>query len=145
MKLCFDSIEEVKDFVKGLKSPRTKGGSDDEGQPGTGQAPTPLQPPSGTQFAPPAGGAGFPGPVQGGAFPAVTNGPAPEVLALVQRIAARTTKLIQEGQSADQMLTWFRGQCGPEAAQATLDQIQQVFLPRASVPTLENIVKLTGA
>lgn len=143
MRLSFDSIDEVKDFVKGLKGTRGgKGGSDDEGQPGTGQAPPPLAPPIGGN---PLGAAGFPGAVQGGAFPAVTNGPAPEVLALVQRIAARTTKLIQEGQSADQMLTWFRGQCGPEAAQATLDQIQQVFLPRASVPTLENIVKLTGA
>lgn len=145
MELKFFSIEEVKDFVKGLKNPRS-GKSGDEEAPG--QAPTPLQPPlggagfPGTGFAPPGAGAG----PQGGGFPAAAaTGPAPEVLALVGRINARIDSAIASGQPADGVLTWFRGKCGPEAANATMDQIKQIALPRAPVPLLEDIAKLMNA
>lgn len=152
MRLSFDSIEEVKLFVKGLKGTRTgKGGDDDEGQPAaTGQAPAPLQPPQGGApgfpgaggFAPPAAGAG---PGAGGPFAPSAPALAPEVAALVNRITARIDGAIAAGQAADQVLSWFRGQCGPEAAQATMDQIKTIFLPKAAVPTLEGIAKLMNA
>lgn len=148
MKLCFDSIEEVQDFVKRLKG--TRGGKDkDDGEGTAGQAPAPLTPPQGpapsfnpigTQFAPPVGGAG----PTGGGFP-VAAAIDPQVAALVHRISTRTNDLVKGGQDAVAMLTWFRSQCGPEAANATMEQIQTVFLPRSSVPTLEQLAKLTGA
>lgn len=156
MKLCFDSIDEVREFVKGLKTSRNKNDADEGTQAGAtgGQIATaPIQPPVG-------GGAGFPGAPggfaapgagagpAGGAFPAAgaQTGPAPEVLAMVARITARMDAVLQSGQgTVDTMLPWFRGQCGPEAANATLDQIKQNFLPRLSYPALEGIAKLTGA
>lgn len=152
MRLSFDSIDEVKDFVKNLKN--TRGGKDKEdGEVTSGNAPAPLQPPQGAAaggfpgtggntFAPPAGGAG----PQGGAFPAAdATGPAPEALALVQRINVKVDGAIAGGQPADAVLQWFRGQCGPEAASFTLDQIKTVALPRMPMAGLENIAKLMNA
>lgn len=149
MRLSFDSIDEVKEFVKSLKGTRGgKGGDADEGA-ATGQAPAPLAPPTGQAagfpgagFAPQGAGAGL----AAGAFLATgATGLAPEVLALVTRITTRIDGAIASGQPADQVLAWFRGQCGPEAAGATMDQIKQVFLPKAAMPTLENIAKLMNA
>lgn len=145
MKLCFDSIEEVRDFVRNhLKNPRAgKGDNDGDGAAGqtAGGAPALLQPPgSGQSFNP--GAAAFTPPAGGVAF---NPGPAPEVQAIVQRINTRIDGAIQSGQAPDQVLTWFRNQCGPEAANATLEQIKTVFLPKAAMPTLENIAKLMAA
>lgn len=149
MKLCFDSIEEVKEFVASLKGTRGKKGEADDDMPKvTGQAPAPLQPPA-TQtatfnpggFAPQA----QPAAPAASAFPvAAVTGPAPEVVALVGKITAKLDAAIAAGQPADAALQWFRGQCGPEAAQATMDQIKAVFLPKTPVPGLENIAKLMG-
>lgn len=139
MKLCFDSIEEVKDFVGSLKGTRGKKGDDAEPQ-AANQAPAPLQPPAQQQpaFNPPAQVAGFPG---AGAAP----GTDPAVHALVERIVKRIDGAIASGQPADAVLTWFRGQCGAEAANATMDQIKQSFLPKLAAPALENIAKLMNA
>lgn len=146
VKLSFDSVEEVRNFVKEELKGVRRGGKDDEaagGQPGN-TAPQPLNPPVGGPAT------GFPGPTafapQGGGFPTGAPVLAPEVAALVGRIVTRVDGLITSGQQpADQILNWFRQQCGPEAANATMDQIKQVFLPKASQPTLEDIVKLIGA
>lgn len=147
MKLCFDSIAEVKDFVASLKGTRGKKGENDDGEliPGnpTQQAPAPLQPPAQQQpaaFQPQAAPAftppqGFPG------APAAD----PAAAALVARIVTRIDGAIASGQPADAVLTWFRGQCGAEAANATMDQVKQVFLPKLAMPTLENIAKLMNA
>lgn len=156
MKLEFDSVDEVRDFVKNhLKGARAGKNNDaDEGTqaggtgPVTGGAPAPLQPPGGQAggfpgaagFAPPGAGAG-----PAGGFPAPAAGPSPEVAALVQRINTRIDGAIASGQAADQVLAWFRGQCGPEAANATMDQIKQSALPKLSVPQLEGIAKLMNA
>lgn len=151
MELKFFSIDEVKDFVKQLKGARGGKNDADDG-PQTGQqAPAPLAPPTGqvqgfqpgsTGFAPPVGGAG----PQGGAFPAAgAQAVAPEVQALVNRIVGAIDKAIQSGQPVEGVAQWFRGQCGPEAANFTLDQIKQVALPRAALPVLENIAKLMAA
>jgi hypothetical protein len=137
----FDSEEE---FKARIKNPR--GGKDDAGQ-STQIAPAPLQPPQ-TQpafnpqpaapaaFTPPQG---FPGATAGG--PVVD----PVIAGLVQRIATRIDSALASGQPADSVLTWFRGQCGAEAAAATMDQIKTVFLPKLAVPGLENIAKLMNA
>lgn len=147
MRLSFDSIEEVKEFVTQLKGTRGKKGDGDEAT--TGGAPAPIQPPAGgvagfpgaggATFAPPGGGAAP------GAFPAPGAGPSPEVAAIVQRINVRLDGAIAAGQPAEQATAWLRGQCGPEAANATLDQLKTVFLPKAAMPTLENIAKLMNA
>ena len=142
MKLEFDSIEEVKEFVTKLKG--TRGGKADKDDDAPGSAPTPLAPPisSAPSFAPPAAGAAV---AVAGPFAPAATGPAPEVLALVNRIVVRLDGAIASGQPADQALTWLRGQCGPEAANATMDQVKTVFLPKAPVPVLENIAKLMAA
>ena len=144
MKLCFDSIEEVKLFVGALKGTRGKGKGDegDEGGQTTtaNQAPAPLMPPQGRQqpfqpatFAPPAN-----------PFPQQPTGD-PVVMGLVQRIVAKIDSAIASGQPADAVLNWFRGQCGAEASAATMDQIKTVFLHKLAVPGLENIAKLMNA
>lgn len=148
MRLSFDSIDEVKEFVKGLKGTRGgKGGDADEGQ--TAGTPAPLQPPA-TQpgpfnpaaFAPQGAGVAQ----AAAAFPAAgAIGPAPEVLALVQRISAKIDGAIASGQPAENVLAWFRSQCGPEAAQASMDQIKSVVMPRMAMPALAEIAKLMNA
>lgn len=148
MELKFSSIEEVQEFVKRLKGTRGgKAGADE-----TETAPAPLAPPTTPApasqgfnpggFAPPAAGAApqavaFPAP----AAPAV----APEVQGLVGRIVTKLDGAIASGQPADQVLGWFRSQCGAEAANADLAQIKTVFLPKLTVPALENIAKLMNA
>lgn len=152
MKLEFESIEEVKEFVTKLKGTRggKAGDKDDEAQ--AGAAPAPLAPPiTGATafnpggFAPPVGGAGQPG----GAFPAAGAAVlAPEVQALVNRVVVRIDGAIASGQPADQVLAWFRNECakgGVDATNATMDQIKAVLLSKLSVPSLENIAKLMNA
>lgn len=138
----FDSEEE---FKARIKNPRGgKGGAQDdgEGQPAGTQAPAPLMPPQG-QFNPNPPAAFTPPQTQGG-FPGAPIGD-PVVAGLVQRIVARIDSAIASGQPADAVLNWFRGQCGAEAAGATMDQIKAVFLPKLAVPGLENIAKLMNA
>jgi hypothetical protein len=153
MKLEFDSIEEVKDFVTKLKGTRGGKADKDDGEQTGGTAPEPLKPPTtaatafnpGNGFAPPAGGAG---PGAAGPFAAAATGPAPEVLALVSRINVRIDGAIASGQSADEVLAWFRGElqkAGVDASSATLDQIKSVLLAKAPVPALEGIAKLMNA
>lgn len=163
MKLCFDSIEEVKEFVTQLKGTRGGKGKDkDEGgdeapatnvaQPtAVNQAPQPLQPPAAGEGFPGTGGpapgaAGFTPPGGASPFPAA-SAPVlvPEIAGLVNRISTRIDSAISGGQPAETVLAWFKGQCGPEAANATMDQIKTVFLPKAAQPTLENIAKLMNA
>ncbi len=141
----FDTEEE---FKARIKNPRgARGGADDTEQPAT-QAPAPIQPPQpGPAFNPTPPPAAFT-PPQG--FPGATAtavGPVvdPVVAGLVGRINARIDSAIASGQPADAVLTWFRGQCGAEAAAATMDQIKTVFLPKLAVPGLENIAKLMNA
>lgn len=140
----FDSEAE---FKARIKNPR--GGKDDD-QPETakGQAPTPLMPPQQSQafspapppaaFTPPQGG--FPG--QPAASAPVGD---PVVAGLVHRITMKIDSAIASGQPADAILNWFRGQCGAEAAAATMNQIKTVFLPKLAMPGLENIAKLMNA
>lgn len=157
MKLCFDTVEELRAFVKDdLKAKRgAKGDTADEGVAATGSAPPPLLPvggavqgfnPNATQgFAPPVGGAA----PMGGAFPAAAAPTvAPEILALVQRITTKLDAALAGGQSADQALAWFRGECqkgGIDASNYTLDQVKQNALPKLGQAILEGIAKLMAA
>jgi len=95
----------------------------------------PAAQPAQQQFAPPPGG--FPG----------ANGQMPspsQVHPLVTAILARIDGAIQTGQSMDAIVTWFRQQIGPEAANATLDQIKQVFVPRMPEAQLKQIAQPLG-
>jgi hypothetical protein len=146
MKLCFDSIEEVKTFVAGLKGTRGKkgeGDTDEGGQQPTGQAPAPLMPSQGQPqpFNPAPAPATFQPPA---AFPGAPAAD-PVVAGLVQRIVARIDSLVNAGQPTDAVLGWLRNQCGAEASAATLDQIKTVFLGKLSAVGLEQIAKLIGA
>ena len=145
MKLCFDSIEEVKEFVGSLKGTRGKKGDTEDGAAAAHAVPAPMMPPANPApgaFAPPPAATGFPTvPAPFGA--AVTH--APEVVALVARIGAKLDAALASGQPADAALAWFRQRCGPEAAAATIDQIKMVYLAKLSVANLEETAKLLGA
>lgn len=149
MKLCFDSIEEVKAFVGELKGTRGgKKGQAEADEPTQQQAPTPLQPPGaqqfnpqqqmGQQFTPPAGG--FPG--------ATVAQISPEVDALVKRIVPKIDGAIASGQPMDTVLGWFRSELtknGLDAAASTLDHVKTVHLPKLSVPALTHIAQMMNA
>jgi len=153
MRLEFDSIEEVKDFVTKLKGTRGGKADKDEAEETKAAAPEPLKPPAqtaaafnpGNGFAAPAPGAA---PQAAGPFAAAAPAVAPEVLALVTRIGTRIDGAIASGQPADQVLAWFRGECqkaGIDATNASLDQIKSVLLVKMPVPALEGIAKLMNA
>jgi len=156
MQLIFNSVEEMQEFAKKLKG--TRGGKDkDEGADTSGTtaggAPAPMQPPQGGQqtgnggaafagFAPPAGGAG-PGP--GFGAQGAQTGPDPEIVALVQRINTRVDAALASGQNTDAALAWFRTECGPNAVQATFDQIKSYHLFQQSKDKLLQIAKVMNA
>lgn len=149
MQLVFDTIDELRDFVKThLKTKR--GGKDDEpdagaGQPATGNAPQPLMPAQQhTGFNGPTGGFAPPN-GSGPSFPSAAPGVDPAIATLVARVNARIDASVASGQNVDNMLNWFRGQSGPEAANATLDQIKQNFMHKLPMATLENIAKSMNA
>jgi len=140
----FENWDEMETFrTSGKKSRGRKG--DVEDAPTVDEvrdavaANTPQQPPAAQpvqqQFAPPPGS--FPG----------ANGQMPspsQVHPLVTAILARIDGAIQTGQSMDAIVTWFRQQIGPEAANATLDQIKQVFVPRMPEAQLKQIAQPLG-
>jgi hypothetical protein len=142
MRLSFDSIEEVKEFVANLKGTRGKKGDDAE----VTTVPDPKMPPAGG-FAGPGATQGFPGTTApaGGGFP---GGPAvdPAVQGLVTRIVTKLDAALSSGSSnPDGALTWFRQQIGPDAANATLDQVKGVLLARQSADKLNTIAQFMGA
>jgi len=144
MQLIFDSVDEVKNFVKEhLKGTRRgKGEADDENP--APQAPAPIQPPATAMPSFAAPSQGFPVTESGGAKPGFPSA-APEIVALVTRINAKIDSAIAGGQPADAVLGWFRQRCGTEAAAATLEQIKGHFLPKLSIAQLEETAKLMGA
>jgi hypothetical protein len=89
-------------------------------------------------FQPPAAQAaptGFPG----------ANGPTPPAPdPVVTAIMARIDGAINSGQSTDAIVNWFRQQLGPEAANATLEQIKNVLIPRLSKVQLDQIAPQLG-
>ncbi len=142
MRLSFDSIEEVKEFVKNLKG--TRGGKDKDDEPAaTGSAPAPLAPPAGGFNPSPGAASGFApgGAAPGGTFPGAA---APVANPAVAAIVAKIDGSIASGQNAEGIATWFRVQLGAEANGATLDQIKAVLLPKAPQATLDGILKLMG-
>lgn len=167
MQLIFDNIAEVREFIAGLKGTRGKKGEGDDASgdtqtggpvalPGAGGAPAPIMPqPQGYPPQQPGPGtmpqtSGFvqaqpnfaP---QGQAYPPQQQGVDPVVAGLVQRIVVKIDASVQNGQSAVEALNWFRGQCGPDAANATIDHIKQHFLFRLPVTQLEQIAKMMAA
>jgi hypothetical protein len=152
----FDSLEEFEAFrTSGKKTRSGKRGEEGDDAPTTGSAPTPLMPPAGgvpggalapgqTQMLAP-GVSGFSPGNLGGVFPAAGAQIAPEVAALVQRIIVKLDSAIASGQPADQALMWFRNQCGPDAANYTMDQIKQHGLPKLQQTQLDAIAKMMNA
>ena len=163
----FESEDEFEAFrVSGKKPRKGKGDKDeskDQGESETSQAalepkgpgasaPAPIQPPAAAPtFAPQAAPSPFGAAPAAGvaptaaAFPApVASGPAPEVLALVQKISEQVDKVIGMGQPADKVLDWFQKRSGAGAEQATMDQIKSVFLPRMTMEQLAETAKLIG-
>lgn len=162
--LQFDSLEEFDEFrgdndggtATGEKPTRTR-----RSRKGAGvgaQVPDPAPIPTGglpgpetaaaiaTQMpattAPTFAVGGFPGTAPAGN---VAPGPSEAVMNLVQRIGARMDAAIAGGHNANDALNWMRQQCGAEAAQATFDQIKQVYLPKLAESQLNDIAKLMAA
>jgi hypothetical protein len=141
MKLEFNGVEEVKDFVSQLKGTRGKKGEIDEPQT-TAPAPV-MPPPNPPQFAPNPSGFPSTSTAAVGFSPAAT----PET-ALVKRISDKIDSILASGQPPDAALNWFRQRCAsvsPEAATATIDQIKGTFLARLPLSALEETAKLLGA
>lgn len=93
-----------------------------------------------TSFAP------TPPPTNVHSFPGGNSGsPAPAAAhPLVAAIWARIDSAISSGQPSDTIVTWFRQQIGPDAANATLDQIKQVFIPRMTEQQLKQLAPVLG-
>ncbi len=148
---------QIKDYLSKIKGTRGgKSGEADEGAQ-TGNlpnAPAPMMPPQGGQVQGFPGTAGFAPPVPGanpaGGFPAAVApapGPAPEVLAIAQRIVARIDGAVASGQPVEAVTTWLRGQLAPVepgAGNFNLDQCKG-SLVKLSMPALENVAKLMNA
>jgi len=84
----------------------------------------------------------------GGAPFAPAAQPSPEVSALVTRINARVDAAVQSGQPVEAMRGWFAQQIAPslpDAANATMDQIKTLHLPRLTVPALTQIAQFMNA
>lgn len=148
MKLCFDSIDEVKAFVGELRGTRggRKGASgDDPGPDAPSFSPAPAFNPPATRApsgftahsAPPAGApAGFPAVGAAGAAPAIHS--------LAKAIIDRTDAALTTGQPVEPILNWFKTQLGPDAANATWDQMKTVHIPRLSEAQLKQIAPQFG-
>jgi hypothetical protein len=162
MKLCFDSIDEVKTFVAALKT--TRGGKKDDaaGDDTQGAALGQIAAAQGNTGLP-AGNVGFAGqtanlsPVAGpgaapgaaGAFPGAgqTVQAQPQQVQLhplAKAIIERSDASIAAGHPVDGVTTWFRGLLGPEAAQATWEQIKTLFIPRLSEAQLKQMAPQLG-
>jgi hypothetical protein len=73
-------------------------------------------------------------------FPGTNSGAHPLVAAILTRI----DRAIMDGQPADNVVMWFRQQIGPDAKDATLEQIKQVFIPKMSEMQLTQLAPLLG-
>jgi hypothetical protein len=145
MKLIveFDSMEEFEQFRVSGKATRkrTKDEVEETATEPARQAAPPPQPAPAVQpiSTPPdvqqAMTSGFPG----------GNGQmAPVVNPIVAAIHARIDGAVSTGQSVDDIVKWFRQQIGPEAAQATLDQIRNIFIPRMTEIQLKQLAPQLG-
>ncbi len=130
----FESWVELEEFRTSGKKTRGKKeeAADEAVEVVAANTPLPPQP----SFTPPVQPvAGFPG-ANGAAPPAVNP--------LAVAIAAKADNAIAGGQSAEQVLNWFRGQIGPDAASATWEQIKSVYLPRLPEAQLKTIAPQLG-
>jgi hypothetical protein len=133
----FESMEEFEAFRVSGKKTRTKGQVDAEEAP---PAPNVSALPSQPQFTPPPPATpshGFPG----------ANGPTPppqQLHPIASAILAKIDGSIASGQTPEAIVAWFRQQIGPEAAQATFDQLKQVLIPRMQEAQLRQIAPQLG-
>lgn len=132
----FESMEEFENFRTSGKKTRAKGQREEvEEQAEPVAASTPQT------FAPSAAATqpsqGFPGGNSGAPAATATH-------PLVTAILARIDGAVSSGQPSDAVVTWFRQQIGPEAANATLDQIKQIFVPRMTEQQLKQIAPQLG-
>jgi hypothetical protein len=141
----FDSWEEMEVFRTSGKKTRGKSQMTEteeaaelqasKADPTVTVAANPVPPQS---FVPPAAQAaptGFPG----------ANGPTPPPPdKVVTAILARIDGAVNSGQSTDAIVNWFRQQIGPEATNATLEQIRNILIPRLTKPQLTQIAPQLG-
>lgn len=139
----FDSMDEFEAFRVSGKKTRGKGQRDEEEAPPAVQAGQPVMQPIGGQqgFAPAPSGApamhGFPG-ASASAQQTVQMHP------LAVAIISKVEGALSNGQPSDAIVAWFRQQIGPDAANATLDQLKQVFIPRMPEAQLRQIAPQLG-
>jgi len=132
----FDTWDEMIAFTTSGKKTRTK---KEEAADDAAEQPTP---PAAT-FTPPVAvqaPQGFPG----STALAAPAPPAAPVNPIVAQIVAKVDGALSGGQSPDNVLNWFRQQIGPDAANATLDQVKTVYLPRMSEAQLKTLAPMFG-
>ncbi len=133
----FDTWDEMIAFTTSGKKTRTKKEEKEEAEEIAAQTVT------ATPSAPVQGFTAPVVPVQG--FPGSMPAAAPQAVnPIVAQIIAKVDGALSSGQSPDNVLNWFRQQIGPDAAQATLDQIKTVFLPRMSPTELKMLAPMFG-
>ncbi len=129
----FDTWDEMIAFTTSGKKTRTK---KEEAAEEIAEQTVTATPPV-TAFTPPVQPMqGFPGSPPAAAAQAANP--------IVAQIIAKVDGALSSGQSPDNVLNWFRQQIGPDAAQATLDQIKTVFLPRMNDAQLKTLAPMFG-
>ncbi len=142
MKLEFNSIDEIREFMDQLKGTRGgRKGKADEAEDVKADVPAPLQPPAGSgpvfapQVQPVATVPAFAAP----AAPAID----PAVVDLVGKISARWNESVAaQPATGDAALKFFREQVGN--AGASKEQIQGTLLAQLSLDALKKIAGLVG-
>jgi hypothetical protein len=139
IEITFDSWEEMEIFRTSGK--RTRGKKDEVDEPASAPVEQMAQ---SIRDAQPLGMQPATAPVS--SFPGA-NGPTPSPAAVnpvITAILARIDGAVASGQPPEVILTWFRQQIGPDAKDATLDQIKQVFVPRMSKAQLDQLAPQLG-
>ena len=132
----FDSWTELEEFRTSGKKTRVKA-KDEEQAEEVAQAITNAQPLQQPPSPPPQTATVH-------SFPGSNSGSPPTIHPLVTAILARIDGAVSSGQSTDAVITWFRQQIGPDAANATLEQIKQIFVPRMTEAQLKQIAPQLG-
>lgn len=141
----FDSMDEFEAFRTSGRKTRGKSQSgmtevEEAVEAQAGRAdPTDTRPPPAAPPAPAAQGFTPPPTATVHSFPG-NSGTNPIVTAIIAKIDGA----LSSGQPTDAVVMWFRQQIGPDAANATLEQIKTVFIPRLSEAQLKQIAPQLG-
>jgi hypothetical protein len=138
----FDNWDEMEAFRTSGRKTRTKKEEAAEAAEEQAAAPPAITPGPPATFTPPVTPVAVTPAPQG--FPGANGTAAPAVNPLAIAIADKADNAIAGGQDANAVLMWFRQTIGPDATNATWDQIKSVYLPRLPNEQLVKIAPQLG-